>query len=105
MKSLTNTTGYIRPKFLLNYERVPIDPHQRLAAEVIKSGLTREGTSYILGRCGQYWTSIMGLDAEYLFVMAGGVGHFEASADCDCDTAHFFGDSMTPGFNLEPDES
>jgi len=77
-------------------------PWRRLAAEIIRSGLYREGVSYVSGRCGQFWASMLGLDADYLFDMAGGVGPLEASAGCGCDKPHFFSDSMTRETDLEP---
>ena len=80
---------------LSNLQRTSLDPWQRLAAEIIKSGLYREGASYVSGRCGRYWASTLGLDADYLINLAGGVGPMEASAECGCDKRHFFSDSMT----------
>ena len=84
MKSSTEST------YLLIYESNSLDPWQRLAVEIIKSGLYREGVSYVSGRCGRFWASTLGLDADYLFMMAGGVGQLEASSDCGCDKGHFF---------------
>lgn len=84
-----------KSNFLTNYQRIPLDPWQRLAAEIMRSGLYREGVSYVSGRCGQFWASMLGLDADYLFDMAGGVGPLEASAECGCDKGRYFSDSMT----------
>jgi len=91
-----------KSNILSNYQRTPLDPWRRLAAEIIRSGLYREGVSYVSGRCGQFWASMLGLDADYLFDMAGGVGPLEASAGCGCDKPHFFSDSMTRETDLEP---
>jgi len=89
---------------LSNLQRTSLDPWQRLAAEIIKSGLYREGASYVPGRCGRFWASTLGLDADYLINMAGGVGPMEALIECGCDNGNFFSDSMTRGIDLEPSE-
>ena len=102
MDSSTGGGDNVVRSVLSNLQRTSLDPWQRLAAEIIKSGLYREGASYVSGRCGRFWATTMGLDADYLFDMAGGVEPMEASTECGCDNGHFFGDSMNPGIGLEP---
>jgi len=78
-----------------------MNPWQSLAAEIIKSGLYREGASYVFGRCGQFWASMLGLDTSYLSELAGGMGHVRVSEKCGCDKPHFFSDSMTREIETE----
>ena len=74
MKSLTGGGDNVVRSLLSNSLRTSLDLWQRLAAEIIKSGIYREGASYVSGRCGRFWASALGLDADYLFDMAGGGG-------------------------------
>ena len=104
MDSSTGGGDNVVRSVLSNLQGTSLDPWQRLAAEIIKSGLYREGGSYVSGRCGRFWASTLGLDADYLINMAGGVGPMEASTECGCDNGHFFSDSMTRGIDLEPSE-